>query len=170
MLHCVLAFDCVYKEIIASHLPRPRIKPTAIQCQTLIPVSNSSCKHICIWFFFSNRSKRQIAFGSFHFECTMWWQNLLSNLLWSWCVVPILQEAPASNTFREIRSELVIFPLHVCVFYRTGISMQDQTLWNCFHNRQNTDVVHLFLKCCSVTSKVCACWWISVRGKVSQDL
>lgn len=144
------------------HQPKPKMKPMALtvsDTDTSIKLKMQAHLYLVFcWVFFLNCSKQQIAFRSFHFECRMRRQNLWSNVLWSWCAVLILQETPASNTFREIRSELVIFPLHACVFYRTGISMQDQTLWNCFHNRQNTEVVHLLLKCCSATSRTCLHW------------
>lgn len=62
----------------------------------------------------------------------------------------------------------------LCVFYRTGISMQDQTLWNCFHNQQNTDIVHLLVKCCSATSRTRSHWQILAMllwwGKVMLNL
>lgn len=130
-----------------SHQPRRRTTPMALSVSdTVFSIKLKMQTHLYYIFFF-NCSQRKRLLGHFRRECGMWWQNLWSNVLWSWCVVLILQQTPASNTFREIRSELVIFPLHACVFYRTGMSMQDQAPWNCFHKQRDADVVHLLLKC-----------------------
>lgn len=106
-----------------------------------------------------------------------WDDDSWRNVVWCCCVFPFFwQETPVFNTFRQIRRrELVIFALHAFFpFYRTRISMQDQTLWNCLYDQQNTDVVHVLLKCCSVTLRICSYWQILVKllwwGKVRLNL